>query len=128
MKLILLEDEPLILLCAQDALTAAGFEVIPATNGEEALQLLPQTADCVLMMVDVRLGGELNGWEVARRARKVQPDLAIVYTTTADGPAYRRESVDRSVLLQKPYNLDRAVSAARDACQMIQQGHSGSED
>jgi DNA-binding response OmpR family regulator len=84
MKLILLEDERLILLCAQDALTAAGFEVIPATNGEEALQLLPQTADCVLMMFDVRLGGELNGWEVARRARKVQPDLAIVYTTTAE--------------------------------------------
>jgi hypothetical protein len=36
--------------------------------------------------------------------------------------------VDRSVLLQKPYTLDRAVSAARDACQMIQKGHSGSED
>jgi CheY-like chemotaxis protein len=114
-KLILLEDDQLILLCTQDALTEAGFEVLPALNGAEALALLSDAPDCLAMMVDVQLSGALDGWEVARRARNAQPNLAIIYTTTADGPAFVRERVDRSVLLQKPYTLDRAVNAAREA-------------
>jgi hypothetical protein len=67
------------------------------------------------MMVDVRLGGELNGWEVARKGREEQPDLAIVYTTTAESEGFWDRGVPRSVLLQKPYTLDRAVDAMRDA-------------
>jgi DNA-binding response OmpR family regulator len=118
-KLILVEDDPLILLCTSDALAEAGFEVQTAIRGEEALGLLSDAADCVLMMVDVRLGGRIDGWEVARRARNARPDIAMVYTTTADGLAFDRECVDRSVLLQKPYTLDRAVTAAREACRMV---------
>ena len=119
MKLILLEDDPLILLCSQDALAEAGFEVLPAVSGEEALSLLSESPACLVMMVDVRLAGRLDGWEVARRARRAHPDIAIVYTTTADGLAFDRESVDRSILLQKPYTLDRAIGAVREACQIV---------
>ena len=120
MKLILLEDDPVILICTQDALTEAGFEVFPAVNGTEALALLAETPDCLAMMVDVRLAEGLNGWEVARRARDTRPDLAIIYTTTADGPDYERERVDRSVLLQKPYTLDRAVNVAFEGMPSVQ--------
>ena len=95
MKLILLEDDPVILICTQDALTEAGFEVFPAVNGTEALALLAETPDCLAMMVDVRLADGLNGWEVARRARDTRPDLAIIYTTTADGPDYERDKWGR---------------------------------
>jgi CheY-like chemotaxis protein len=105
---------------SQDALAEAGFEVLPAVSGAEALTLLSDAPDCLAMMVDVRLANELDGWEVARRARKAQPNIALIYTTTADGPAFVREGVDRSVLLQKPYTLDRAVNAARDACLKVQ--------
>jgi CheY-like chemotaxis protein len=117
-KLILLEDDPLILVCTQDALTEAGFDVVPAATGAEALQLLSESPDCIAMMVDVRLRETPDGWEVARRARRARPDLAIIYTTTAEGLDYERQSVERSFLLQKPYTLDRAVDAAREACNM----------
>jgi DNA-binding response OmpR family regulator len=120
MKLILLEDDQLISLCTQDALGEAGFEVLTATGGEQALQFLTDSPGCLLMMVDVRVKGPLDGWEVARRARQAHPDIAIVYTTTADTLAYQRESVDRSLLLQKPYTLDRAVNAALEACRLIE--------
>jgi CheY-like chemotaxis protein len=118
-KLILLEDDPLILLCTQDALAEAGFEVLPAISGAEALTLLADSPDCAVMMLDVRLADPMDGWEVARRARSLQPHIAIIYTTTADSPAYDRECVPQSILLQKPYSLDRAVSVARKACQMV---------
>ena len=120
MKLILLEDDALILDCTQDALAEAHFEVLPAMTGDEALQLLSDTPECLAMMIDVRLQSGPDGWEVARRARSVRPDVAIIYTTTADSVAFDRERVDRSVLLQKPYTLDRAVSAAREACQKVE--------
>ena len=116
MKLILVEDEPLILACTEDALTEAGFEVLPAVNGTEAIAHLSDAPGCTAMMVDVRIEGEVDGWEVARRARSAQPDIAIIYTTTAESFEYEQQGMDRSVLLQKPYTLDRAVSAAREAC------------
>lgn len=121
-KLILLEDDPLISLCTQDALEQAGFEVLPAIGGAEALDLLSASPDCFIMMVDVRLADQMNGWEVARRARSTRPGIAIVYTTTADSAAYDLQSVPQSRLLQKPYSLDQAVRAARDACGMRSSG------
>jgi DNA-binding response OmpR family regulator len=120
MKVILLEDDQLITLCTRDALVEAGFEVLTATGGEQALRLLTDSPGCLLMMIDVRVDDRLDGWEVARRARQAHPDMAIVYTTTADTLAYQRESVDRSVLLQKPYTLDRAVNAALEACRLVE--------
>jgi DNA-binding response OmpR family regulator len=119
-KLILLEDDPLILVCTEDALADAGFEVLPASTGEEALELL-RTSDGVRgMMIDVRLGGALNGWEIARRVRETYPGMAIVYTTTALTLEYGKHGVDRSVLLQKPYTLDRAVSSMREALSKVE--------
>jgi CheY-like chemotaxis protein len=116
-KLILLEDDPIILECTQFALTEAGFEVLPAVAGAEALQLLTDSPECLAMMIDVRVRDHIDGWEVARRARTARPDISIIYTTTADSLDYARQGVERSILLQKPYTLDRAVSAAGEACQ-----------
>jgi DNA-binding response OmpR family regulator len=118
-KLILLEDDPLIQLCTQDALSAAGFEVLPTNAGEEGFALLAENPDVAAMMVDVRLVGGIDGWAVAERARETHPDMAIVYTTTALGPDYEKNGVERSVLLQKPYTLDRAVSSAREAIELV---------
>jgi len=109
-------------MCTSDALVEAGFDVQMAARGEEALELLTDTTDCLLMMLDVRLPGDIDGWEVARRARNARPDIAIVYTTTADAVVFDRECVDRNVLLQKPYTLDHAVTSAREACRIVEQG------
>ena len=113
--MIVLEDDPLIAVCTEDALSEAGFEVLSAGSGEEGLKLLASNQKVAAMMVDVRLAGAMDGWTVARKARASHPHMAIVYTTTALGPDYDQNGVDRSVLLQKPYTLDRAVSAVREA-------------
>jgi len=114
-KLILLEDDPLIVTCTEDALTEAEFQVLSANAGEEALALLAANPDVTVMMIDIRLSARLDGWAVAREVRASHPDMAIVYTTTARGPDFSANGVDRSVLLQKPYTLDKAVEAVRQA-------------
>jgi len=115
LKLILLEDDSLIAACTEEALADADFEVLLAEDGEAAIRLLTDSPDCLAMMVDVRLRGRVNGWEVARQARGLRPNIAIIYTTTADSSEYERERVEQSVLLQKPYTLDRAVDVAMEA-------------
>jgi CheY-like chemotaxis protein len=118
-KLILLEDDPLIAVCTEDALREAGFEVLSTNSGEEALDLLASNPDVMAVMVDVRLEGGMDGWAVAQGVRASHPNMAIVYTTTALGLDYSEYGVDRSVLLQKPYTLDRAVSAAGEAMSKV---------
>jgi CheY-like chemotaxis protein len=101
---LLVEDEPLILLVAQDALEAGGYTVLPAQLASDALSLLDaRAAELSGLVTDVRLPGGPDGWEIARRARELRPDLPIVYTT-ADGAAdWSAKGVPKSVVVQKPY-------------------------
>lgn len=119
MKVILLEDDPLIQLCTQEALELAGYEVLPASDGNEALRLLAKSPDVEVLMVDVRLKGQFDGWEFARLAREDHPAMRIIYTTTAESGEYQARAVENSVLLQKPYTLDRAVHAVQQAVNAI---------
>jgi DNA-binding NtrC family response regulator len=118
-KLILLEDDPLIAVCTEDALAEAGYEVFASNAGEEAFELLEAHPDVAVMMIDIRLVGGLDGWVVAQEVRASHPDMAIVYTTTVRGLAFAENGVDRSVLLQKPYTLEKAVGAAREAVSKV---------
>jgi DNA-binding NtrC family response regulator len=120
MKLILLEDDALIRACTEDALAAAGFEVLAAMSAEEALALLAETSDVLGMVIDVRLSAPPDGWVVARQARRMHPAIEIIYTTTAGRSAYESNAVDRSIFLEKPYTLDHAVAAARNVVAQAQ--------
>lgn len=63
-----MEDEPLVLLFAQDALEAGGFTVIPVQLASEALSVLDRKrAELSGLVTDIRLPGGADGWEIARR-------------------------------------------------------------
>src|SRR3954469_24744938 len=83
--ILLVEDEPLVLLVAQDALEAGGYTVLPVQLSSEALPVLDtRIAELSGLVTDIRLPGACDGWEIARHARELKADLPIVYTT-ADG-------------------------------------------
>ena len=67
---LLVEDEPLILLVAQDALQAGGYAVLPVQLASEALNILDERiAELAGLVTDIRLPGGSDGWQVARHAR-----------------------------------------------------------
>jgi PAS domain S-box-containing protein len=95
-----------------ETLRAADFDVLEARTGEEGLAHL-QTASPVAAIIDFIMPG-MNGAEVARRARSLQPALPIIFvsgyfdTVALDGVA-------DAVVLRKPFDLDsfnQAVAAA----------------
>lgn len=102
--ILLVEDEPLVLLVAQDALEAGGYIVVPAQTSAEALKLLKsRSAKLSGLVTDIRLPGPSDGWEIARHARELRPDLPVVYTTADSAVEWPARGVPNSVVVQKPY-------------------------
>lgn len=80
--LLLVEDDALVLIAAEDALEGGGYAVTAATDGRQALAALEVPSPGFAGVVtDIHLGSGPDGWEVARRARELQADMPIVYVT-----------------------------------------------
>jgi DNA-binding NtrC family response regulator len=93
-----------------EALREEGYEVIHAANGEQAMAWCKrQIAD--VLVTDIRLPGEVDGWQIAERCREQDPELQVIYAT-GFSPVEARP-VPGSLTLQKPYQPDRIVEAVR---------------
>jgi DNA-binding response OmpR family regulator len=53
----------------------------------------------------------MDGWEVAKRAREIDPEFPIVYMTGARADEYSSRGVPNSVLLTKPFAAGQLVTA-----------------
>ena len=113
-SLLLVEDEALVLLATQDTLESGGYSVITASSGEEALEILKRgTREIAAVITDVRLGPGPDGWELARRARELEPGLAVIYTTGDGAAEWPALGVSGSVLIAKPYGPPQVLAAVR---------------
>jgi two-component system, response regulator PdtaR len=68
--ILIVEDELLVRLSAVAMLEDAGFRMIEAANGDEALELLEADSDVQLLFTDIHMPGAINGLALAKR---VQP-------------------------------------------------------
>ncbi|MEE9221443.1 MAG: response regulator [candidate division NC10 bacterium] len=66
-KILIVEDNLDLLLLLHRVLRAEGYEVIMAVSGEEALGRAEELPDLILM--DIRLPGEIDGLEATRRLK-----------------------------------------------------------
>ncbi|MBQ3724885.1 MAG: response regulator transcription factor [Oscillospiraceae bacterium] len=79
-KVLVLEDEAGIRSFIAINLRRAGYEVIEAESGEEALERLAQHRDIRLALLDVMLPG-IDGFEVCRRIRATGSNIGIIMLT-----------------------------------------------
>lgn len=101
---LLVEDEPLVLLVAQDALEAGGYTVVPVQLASEALEVLDsRISELSGLVTDIRLPGGPDGWEIARRARELKADIPVVFATADSAADWPVKGVPNSVVVQKPY-------------------------
>jgi len=109
-RVLVVEDDPLIREFVIEALREEGFDVIQAADGEEALEWSRrQSAD--VLVTDVRLPGKVDGWQIAERCREHHPDLSVIYAT-GFSPVTPRP-VPGGVFLQKPFHPDEIVNAVK---------------
>jgi two-component system, OmpR family, KDP operon response regulator KdpE len=81
-RVMVVEDEPRLLRLVRALLQSEGFEVVAATTGEEALQLA-ETAALDLVLLDLLLPGDVDGYEVCRRIRESSHVPIIMLTAKA---------------------------------------------
>jgi len=109
---LVVEDEAVVLMFLEESLAEAGYDVVSARSGGEALNVLGAGIDDIAVLVaDIRIGDGLDGWEIARCAREITPDLPIVYVTGDSAASWGEEGVPNSTLLQKPFTQVELVAA-----------------
>jgi CheY-like chemotaxis protein len=60
---------------------------------------------------DINLIGALDGWQVGRRARQLNPDIPVIYMTGAAADQWSANGVPNSILLNKPFAPAQIVAA-----------------
>ena len=73
-KILVVDDESRIRKLIKDYLRRGGYEVIEASDGEEALEIFYKTKDISLIILDVMMPN-LDGWEVLKEIRDSRSPL-----------------------------------------------------
>ena len=109
---LVVEDDAPLQSIIEDALTDGRFEPEIAASGEEAVTLLMGLKGKYRALVtDVQLRGVMDGWEVAKRAREIDPEFPIVYMTGGHAAEWPSHGVPNSILLTKPFAPAQLVTA-----------------
>ncbi|WP_281406169.1 response regulator [Mesorhizobium sp. B2-3-10] len=110
--ILVVEDEPLILMDIESGLEDAGFEVVRAKNAEIAIEVFDTDPSNILALVtDVRLGNGKSGWELARYFRHASPAMPVVYVSGDSAPHWAEQGVPNSVMISKPFAVVQIVTA-----------------
>lgn len=125
-KILVVEDDDMVRSHAESQLRDFGYDVISAPNGAEALEIIRNNPDIDLLFTDVIMSGGINGRDLVDKAKKIRPDLKVLYTSGyTENAIVHHGRLDAGVqLLQKPYRradlarkIRRALSETHDSGQ-----------
>jgi DNA-binding response OmpR family regulator len=108
-----IEDDQLLQSIVEETLTEGGFEVVIASSGVDALELLDGSQGLYRALVtDINLGsGKIDGWDVARHGREKDPNFPVVYMSGEAAGDWASQGVPNSIMLAKPFAPAQLVTA-----------------
>ncbi|CDZ77208.1 Blue-light-activated protein [Legionella massiliensis] len=106
-KALVVDDEIDLLEIASVYVKELGFEVFHATDANNALNVLEQHPDIVLLVTDIVMPGTMNGIELAKRVKHIKQDIVVVYTSGFPAETLSDKSANiEAILINKPYNRE----------------------
>ncbi|SET68704.1 hybrid sensor histidine kinase/response regulator [Oceanicella actignis] len=98
------DDDPELRRMVRETLQEAGWPVLEAADGEEALELARRVEEVGLVVSDIDMGPGMSGVELAERLTALRPGLGVILTTglPPDAPE-RRRARGRFATLDKPF-------------------------
>jgi PAS domain S-box-containing protein len=109
---LVVDDEPLVRMLVVDVLQELGCTAIEAGDGHSGLKLLQSAARIDLLITDIGLPGGLNGRQVADAARKLRPDLKVLFITGyAENAVLSHGRIDAGMhVMTKPFAMEGLAS------------------
>jgi CheY-like chemotaxis protein len=104
---LVVEDDPDVLWATSQIFSMLGYEVYEASSGEAALEILRSGKKVSLVFTDVLMPGGINGIQLGRTLRDLNPHIQIVLASGYPLPALRKEhgDLEEFQFLNKPYDL-----------------------
>jgi CheY-like chemotaxis protein len=112
--ILMVEDDELVRMSVQSLIESLGYRVVPARDGPDALEILRHDTSIDLLFTDVVMPGGMHGPQLAAEARRLRPELKVLYTSGYPGSEYCTEGVTGQQLLSKPYEADELAAKLRE--------------
>jgi two-component system, OmpR family, KDP operon response regulator KdpE len=111
-RILIVDDEPQILMAVRRALTARGYDVVTAADGEEALAEAEESMPD-LIVLDLHLPG-VDGMEVCRRLRAwTRAPILILSVREDEGGKVEALDLGADDYLTKPFGVDELLARIR---------------
>jgi diguanylate cyclase (GGDEF)-like protein/PAS domain S-box-containing protein len=120
----LVEDEPAVRDLATRVLRGRGYNVIPAENGRQALDVLGRYPNRVDMLVTDVVMPEMGGRDLADRVGMMRPGVKILFMSGYSTDAVEQQGVlaHGSAFLEKPFSPDSLLRKVRDMLDVMEPG------
>ena len=122
LKILVVDDEPPIRKLLRMGLTAQGYEVLEASNGKTALELLARKPD--LMILDLGLP-DIQGHDLLSMIRARNEAIPIVVLSSRGDEAGKVQALDFGAddYVTKPFGMDELLARIRAALRHQLQAH-----
>jgi CheY-like chemotaxis protein len=110
---LVVEDDFLLRMDAADIIRDAGFDVIEASNADEAIIILESRGDIAVVFTDVQMPGTMDGLKLARAVRGRWPPIKIV-TTSGQCVVEASDLPEGGRFLPKPYSAVQVSGLLRE--------------
>jgi two-component system cell cycle sensor histidine kinase/response regulator CckA len=114
--ILLVEDEDAVRSFAARALRMRGYTVLEASGGEAGLEIVRQHPDGIDLLVTDVVMPNMDGPTLVRAARRLRPEMRIIYMSGYAEDAFRRndEKIEELHFLPKPFGLKQLVAKVKD--------------
>lgn len=113
--ILIVDDEADLLNLANNFLQSLGYNTYTAIDAKQALKTLSSKKDIQMLFSDVVMPGSLNGYELAKKATEIKPDIKILLTSGFTSQSISKNNLDHfsNNLLNKPYRKNELAERVR---------------
>ena len=115
-RVLVVDDDASIRELLSTALEDDGYEVVPATNGQDALSVVERWRPDVIVL-DLMMP-VMDGWTFAKRLRE-RHEIPIVVLSAANDLARHAKTVGARDVVGKPFDLDQLLPKVARAAEVV---------
>jgi CheY-like chemotaxis protein len=112
--ILMVEDDELVCMAVKSLIESLGYRVVLVDNGLDALEILRQDTPINLLFTDVILPGGMDGPQLVAEARRLRPELRVLYTSGYPESDCSTEGLTGIEQLSKPYEPQELAAKLRE--------------